>query len=258
MAPLGKANANVRTQLAIVQSAASKYRIPWPILWGVYGAETGHGTDITTSSAGAKGAFQFIPETANAYHYPYTNSYSQEIFTQQANAAAHYLSDLYRESGGHWDTAIKRYSGGGYGLSHVESNAEQGLLGDLKEQAEQYLNPFGPDTKWQKELNKQGSEVTSRAGNVLHTAEKTVEGAAKGVSTTAELAGKIGEWLDEPLKPLKLVGGGILLYLGLRTLTRTGGTNVVVGESQRAGSHLRQAAETVAPPTIKLASKAKG
>jgi hypothetical protein len=117
----------------IVQAAASKYHINPVMLWGVYGKETSHGANVTTSSAGAKGSFQFIESTAKAYNYPYTNATDTATFTQQADAAAHYLSALLpggkgeagltRGKGGNWgaawDHAIRAYSGGGYGAAEV-------------------------------------------------------------------------------------------------------------------------------------------
>jgi hypothetical protein len=102
----------------IVRKAAEKFKIPFEILWGVYGVETAHGSDVKTSSAGAKGSFQFIESTAKEYGYPYTNETSMKVFSEQATAAAKYLSSLYASSGS-WDAALKGYSGGGYGLSQV-------------------------------------------------------------------------------------------------------------------------------------------
>jgi tape measure domain-containing protein len=97
-----------------VNAAAARYGIPSDLLWGVYGVETGHGSNVKTSSAGAKGAFQFMPGTAPGYNYPYTNKQTPKIFTQQALGAAHYLSDLLKRFHGDVGAALKAYSGGGY------------------------------------------------------------------------------------------------------------------------------------------------
>lgn len=78
-----------------IQQATSKYGIPNAILKGVFGMETAFGANVKTSSAGAEGPFQFIRSTAQQYGYPYTNSPTIGQFQQQADSAAHYLSDLY-------------------------------------------------------------------------------------------------------------------------------------------------------------------
>jgi Transglycosylase SLT domain len=105
---------------AIVAAAAKKYGIPNWVLWGVYGMETSFGADVNTSSAGAVGSFQFLPSTARGYGYPVTNATDPTTFTAQADAAAHYLSDLYHQTGS-WNTALEHYSGGGYGQSQVQA-----------------------------------------------------------------------------------------------------------------------------------------
>lgn len=84
--------------------------------------ETGFGSNIATSSAGAIGAFQFLPSTAKGYNYPLTNTPSARQFQQQTEAAARYLSDLHGQYGD-WNTAIQHYSGGGYGLAEVKAKA---------------------------------------------------------------------------------------------------------------------------------------
>lgn len=106
-----------------IQAAAQKYGVPAGILMGVYGMETSYGADVTTSSAGAKGSFQFIQSTAAQYHYPYTNATDPGTFGQQVDAAAHYLSDLFHQTGS-WDAAVRSYSGGGYGLAEVAAKSK--------------------------------------------------------------------------------------------------------------------------------------
>jgi hypothetical protein len=107
----------------ILAGIAKVHGVPPQILYGVWGIETTYGNDVTTSPTGAKGAFQFEPETAARYNYPYTNEQTIEIWQAQANGAASYLAQLFRETGS-WNAAIERYSGGGYGLSEVEAHGE--------------------------------------------------------------------------------------------------------------------------------------
>lgn len=79
-----------------IQRASEKWHINPAYLWGIYGVETSYGAAINVSSTGAKGPFQFEPETAKAYGYPVgVNEHgitSWTAFQQQANAAAHYLA----------------------------------------------------------------------------------------------------------------------------------------------------------------------
>ena len=48
-------------------AAAARYKVPWQLLAGIGMAETRHGRNNTTSSAGAQGLMQFMPGTFAAY-----------------------------------------------------------------------------------------------------------------------------------------------------------------------------------------------
>lgn len=52
---------------ALYVAAAERYKIPWELLAGIGMAETRHGRDNATSSAGAQGLMQFMPRTFAAY-----------------------------------------------------------------------------------------------------------------------------------------------------------------------------------------------
>ncbi len=52
---------------ALYVAAADAYRIPWELLAGIGMAETRHGHNNATSSAGAQGLMQFMPRTFAAY-----------------------------------------------------------------------------------------------------------------------------------------------------------------------------------------------
>lgn len=52
---------------ALYVAAANRYKIPWQLLAGIGMAETRHGRNNTTSSAGAQGLMQFMPGTFAAY-----------------------------------------------------------------------------------------------------------------------------------------------------------------------------------------------
>lgn len=112
-------------QQSVVTQAAQHWNVPPAILAGVWGMETNFGQNVATSSAGAIGNFQFLPSTAKPYKYPLTNSPTPAQFAQQADSAAHYLSDLHKQYG-NWNEALMHYSGGGYGLTQVQQKAPRG------------------------------------------------------------------------------------------------------------------------------------
>ena len=109
-----------------LDSAGSKYNVPPALLLGVLGRETSFGNNVTTSSTGAMGLMQFEPATARSYGYPMTNSPTAAQAQQQLDSAAHFLSDLYHQTG-NWNTALEHYSGGGYGLPQVQSTAQSAM-----------------------------------------------------------------------------------------------------------------------------------
>lgn len=232
-----------KTRQQIVAEKAAKYQVPESVLWGVYGVETSHGSNVSTSSAGAKGAFQFIEGTAKQYNYPYTNTQNEQIFAAQADSAAHYLSDLKREHGT-WDGALKAYSGGGYGWSQVAAaSGERQNAGLFFEFNPLHIpSPFNP----------------LKAPNPLGAGEALVEGveglggvggavssAGSAISGIAEAFGTIEEWLSNPLRIVKLVGGSILVVTGLHTLVRSSGAPQAVQGSipHKAVKASREAAE---------------
>lgn len=116
-------------QASAITNASVKYGVPIATLLGVYGIETGFGSNVTTSSAGAIGPWQFTaPDKGTGVTYPMTNAPTLSQFTQQTDAAAAYLAQLYKHATGNsasarWDEAIQGYSGGGYGLSQVNASA---------------------------------------------------------------------------------------------------------------------------------------
>jgi hypothetical protein len=102
----------------IVQEAAARWHVPYWILYGVWGVESGFGANKGPSSAGAEGDFQFIPGTAAEYHV------DVHSLASSANGAAHYLHDLFKRFGS-WDRALRSYSANGYGLDTVRQKAKE-------------------------------------------------------------------------------------------------------------------------------------
>lgn len=198
--PVGLGNAQV-----IIHASADKYHVPAWILWGVFGVETGFGKNVKDSSAGAKGPFQFMPATAKAYDYPLTNSPNVNEFQKQADAAAHYLSDLKKKYGT-WELALRHYSGDGapnhgYGVAAVKK-----------------ANAGTPHT---------GGVVgaVGGAGNAIGSGESTVANAAgDAVSGTFDGIKAIGAFFaallehDTWTRVLKVGGGGLLLWMALHEM----------------------------------------
>jgi hypothetical protein len=206
---MAQVNFNSLLQEQIAKNAASKYHIPFSVLWGVYGVETSHGSNVTTSSTGAKGPFQFEPETARAYHAPYSDAIDVAGFQGQAEAAAHYLSDLYKQHGS-WDAALHAYSGGGYGWTQV---AKQG--------AQRPGNEPGP-------LGQAAGAVKSAAEAPIKAGEAAVEG-VEGIAGLVKVLVDPNTWL----RVAEGVGGMVLVFMGLKTLTRGSGTAGPLGEAAR-------------------------
>lgn len=90
---------------AVIVAAAERQGIPANILAGIYGAETAFGKQNKTSSAGAKGSFQFMGPTAKRFGVD-VNS-----FESGAEGAAKYLKYLYGMFG-NWEKAIAAYNAG--------------------------------------------------------------------------------------------------------------------------------------------------
>lgn len=95
--------------LQVVKQAALKYNVPPEILAGVYGAESGFGKNPNAykeNHAKAMGPFQFTRGTAGDYGLVDRNDLGQS-----SDAAARYLSDLYKQFG-NWEQAIAAYNAG--------------------------------------------------------------------------------------------------------------------------------------------------
>ena len=74
-------------------TAANKYRVPWQLLAGIGMAETRHGRNNTTSSAGAQGLMQFMPGTFAAYGVDGNHDGRRDIHNDadSIHSAANYL-----------------------------------------------------------------------------------------------------------------------------------------------------------------------
>jgi hypothetical protein len=101
------------SEKAVVTEAAQKYGIPPEILWGLYGTETSFGHNVSRSSAGAEGPFQFEPATARSM------GVNPHDFKSAAFGAARYLSQYKGRGIGGMLSAYNAGPGGGYQADYV-------------------------------------------------------------------------------------------------------------------------------------------
>jgi hypothetical protein len=210
----------------IVKAAAHKWNIPDTILWGVYGTETAFGSAVRTSSAGAVGSFQFEPSTASTYGYPVTNATDPKTFAAQADAAAHYLSDLFHQTGS-WSSALSAYNAGPAGGPQpgyvAQVNANGGGINAIQISNSTWVAiatalgialpiagaAIGPEAI-AAGLAGEGSAAGTAASTAAGVAGKTL-----GVAAIASLLTSTDFWLRLGEGLL----GVLLLYLGLHALT---------------------------------------
>lgn len=82
--------------MELFKTLEAKHGLPSGLLDAVWATESSRGKNLNNSSAGARGHFQFMPETAKQY-----GIYGKENdLTASATAAARMYSDLMRQSGG--------------------------------------------------------------------------------------------------------------------------------------------------------------
>ncbi|HEX4033954.1 MAG TPA: lytic murein transglycosylase [Solirubrobacteraceae bacterium] len=80
--------------LAIYQSAASWYGVPWQVLAAINEVETNYGTNLDTSTAGAIGWMQFLPSTWKRYGVDASGAGARDPYNaaDAVFAAARYLA----------------------------------------------------------------------------------------------------------------------------------------------------------------------
>lgn len=98
--------ASITSKRAYIAELEKKHGLPAGMLAGQWKAESDEGRNASTSSAGAKGDFQFKDATAAQYGVDVTD------FRSSASGAARMMADLLAQSGGNVDRALAGYNWG--------------------------------------------------------------------------------------------------------------------------------------------------
>lgn len=123
-------------QAQAIVNATAAYKVPIQVFMGMYDNETTLGANVANSgvgaSGGAAGPFQFEAGTGRTYGYPRTNTPTSTEFVAQANAAAHYLHDLFVDfipSLQSWQNALAGYNAGAgnFRLTQAQDYAARAL-----------------------------------------------------------------------------------------------------------------------------------
>jgi hypothetical protein len=93
---------------SIFANLEAQFGLPPGLLDKVWSKESARGAHTETSSAGAKGQFQFLPETGARYGLKGADFYN---IKKSATAAAHYIADLVQQYGGNLNMAMGAYHG---------------------------------------------------------------------------------------------------------------------------------------------------
>lgn len=92
------------TERTIVNRAAAQYHVRADVLWGIYGAESSWGK--AKSSFGLTGDYPGVGTSGD--------------FTTDAFRSAQILRNLLDSNNQSYEKALRKYSGGGYGMQHIQ------------------------------------------------------------------------------------------------------------------------------------------
>lgn len=198
-----------------LSAVSQKYGIPQHMLYSVWAQESRKGNMKKSSSAGAKGHFQFMPGTAKAYGI----SGREWDFDASSDAAARYFQWLlkhyngdhnkalaaYNWGNGNLDQAIKRY--GNDWLSHAPKET-QGYVNSInkmmayKGRGGMMSRPLGGQAVAQNLSNQQGRINASRGAanphNVSNTqnTQITVNGGINVQTSASTVRGNVQDAMD--------------------------------------------------------------
>ena len=157
-----KFEADIKAAPQTFQKLEEKYKLPTGLLNAVMMAESG-GRPGQTSSAGAQGYFQFMPDTAKQYKVKVND------LNSEADGAARLLRDLLKSSNGDLQTALAGYN---WGIGNVQ---RQGM-GNMPAETRNYIP---------KVLSLMGGKQAPAAAPVQTVTQAVATGTATDVATAA-------------------------------------------------------------------------
>lgn len=190
--------------MALISSVAAKYGIPPAILYSVGKVESGYSDDVIAgtrvSSAGAIGAFQFMPATAEAYGV--TPEELAGNFNLQLELAAMKLSKDFQAYGS-WERTLSAYNSGnpdaytsptssvgGYVYSVLGTAAQNPTMGMAPTPQGQMFTPANAQT-WQAtaaDFQAVLEDFASSGGVVTHDSAAGFQSASQQAGTRAASA----------------------------------------------------------------------
>lgn len=179
--PSGEARSAIPPRyLSLYQRAAHRYRLDWAVLAAIGQVESGHGSNMGPSSAGALGPMQFMPATWAAYAVDGDHDGRRDVMSpaDAIPAAARYL----RAAGapGDWHAALLAYNHATWYVQLVLDQAAR-YRASCREHAADLgggtlawpvrgtvTSPFG--MRWGR-LHA-GIDIAAPAGTAIHAAER--------------------------------------------------------------------------------------
>lgn len=122
-----------KAYLPLIQSAAARFGVPWPLLSAQLQQESDFNPDAV-SSAGAQGIAQFMPATAAEYGL--MNPFDPH---QAIPAQAHYMADLYAQFH-NWSQALAAYNAGPTAVANAVLNDPDNWLAALPNETQNYVS----------------------------------------------------------------------------------------------------------------------
>jgi len=196
-------------QLAAINATAAAYGLSPATLLGVYGTESGYGTNLGPSSAGAVGPFQFLPSTGAKYGL---NGKTIMQFQPSLTAAAAYLKSLGANSSPTSPAtfgALNAYNGNSSGSS-----------------ASAYTNQVLSFGLSPAKFNAMVSSAEAAAGGGVNIPSDISAGYNAVTAPFKDVASAF-KWLGENwLRILEFLGGAVLGIFGLVLLGKAGAKEV--------------------------------
>jgi hypothetical protein len=240
--------------LPIYQACGTEYGIPWEVLAAINKIETGFGTNLNVSSAGAVGWMQFLPSSWETYGLDANGDGRKDPYNpvDAICAAAHYL----KVAGGEKDlyTAILAYNHADWYAQEVLTYARaygripSDLVGSLTGLTEGAHFPIAADARYSDELSARAalknsttdsrisgnaaevisSSPTRRGINIFAKKGSAVVAVNDGVVRKLGHSGKLGNFIV-----LEDTYGNRYTYAGLGKLVRDSRTVVTPGGKEK-------------------------